>query len=72
MFARHQFLKTVLTNSYKGRQLLQKVFPNISEHSEKCFVLTDKQLLRKTINSIIGLFSVFLMKFVTKVAARLS
>lgn len=56
IFSRYQCLKTVLTNSSKDRQLLEKVLPNISEYSEKYFMLTHKQLLRKTINAIIGLF----------------
>lgn len=61
IFSRYQCLKTVLTNSSKAHQLLEKVLPNISECSEKYFMLTHKQLLRKTINAIIGLF-VFLWR----------
>jgi len=69
--ARHQFLKPDLTNSYKGELSLDEVLPTISEYSEKYFVLIDKQQLRKTINYMVGLFSLFLMKSVGKVAARL-
>lgn len=50
--------------------LLEEVLPNILEYSEKYFVLIIKQFLRKTINSIIVLFFLFLMKSVAKVAAR--